>query len=183
MVSAFVAECEAERAGIAGAIRRPLASNAGRIPAVGEQVHEVLRRVGGANTQLDESQVFNLLQSLLWLSCTDACPACIERRQPFQELARPSRALLRSLLDLDANPIKYLSAGWRERVRDTLTAQYHAQISCEQAQLVAYKRDLLALLAEPLAIGFQLFYPVIERMARNGRQWLVELTITEMAQH
>src|SRR5205823_4544745 len=85
---------------------RVMAVVGARIPEIASQVQEVLGRIGGDAT-LDESLVFNLLQSLLWLRCTDSCPDCVETRPPYQDLARASRALLATLVVGEGHSVAY----------------------------------------------------------------------------
>jgi hypothetical protein len=159
---------------------RVMAVAARQIPEIERQVAAVLGRVGGPSVVTDESQVFNLLQSMLWLSCHDSCPDCIERRQPFQDLARPSRSLLLTNLRLGAHPIPFGESGWEGRVRQRLVEGYHAEIACMQDDLETCKQHLLGLATAGVECGFQFFYPVVDRVARTGHRWIVELTIAEL---
>lgn len=159
---------------------RVMAVAALRTPEIKEQVEEVLKRIGGPTARTDENQIFNLLQSLLWLNCHDSCPDCIEAQQPYQELARPSRALLLTLLYPDSQSIVYNAPDWQEQVQRTLAAAYHVQISCEQGQLEGCKKSLLDMLTEPIEIGFQFFYPSVERLARSGGLWVIDVSIREL---
>jgi hypothetical protein len=170
---------EEERIGCAIDLR-VMAVAALRIPEIKEQVGEVLERIGGSQARTDASQIFNLLQSLLWLNCHDSCPDCIEVQQPYQELARPSRALLLTLLYPHAQSIVYGMPGWKEHVQRELASAYHVQISCEQDHLEDCKRSLLDILIEPIEIGFQFFFPAVERLARTGRQWIINMSIREL---
>jgi hypothetical protein len=159
---------------------RVMAVAALRIPEIKEQVREVLERIGGPQARTDESQIFNLLQSLLWLSCHDSCPDCIEAQQPYQQLARPSRTLLLTLLHPHAHPIVYGMPGWKDHIQQELTSVYHVQISCEQSHLEDCKKSLLGILTEPIEIGFQFFFPMVERLARTGQQWIIDMSIREL---
>lgn len=170
---------EEERIGCAIDLR-VMAVAALRIPAIKEQVRDVLERIGGTQTRTDESQIFNLLQSLLWLSCHDSCPDCIETQQPYQQLARPSRTLLLTLLNPRTHPIPYGLSAWKEHVQQELASAYYVQISCEQGLLEECKKSLLDILTEPIEIGFQFFFPMVERVARVGQQWIIDMSIREL---
>lgn len=159
---------------------RVMAVAALRMPEIDRRLNAVLEHVGGSDAQVDEAQKFNLLQSLLWLSCIDSCPDCIERRQPFQELLKPSRALLLAALNLNAQPTLYGEQGWEQRVQERLAHEFQALLSCEQEELEVCKRDALALLTQPVEVGYQLFYPLIERIERQGMHWLISMSIREM---
>jgi hypothetical protein len=131
-------------------------------PQIEAQVKAVLQRIHGAE-DVERSQMFTIVQSLLWFSCTTSCPDCIEENHPFQELVRPSRHLLLALLQADEQAVVYGQQDWRARVREALETSCRTRILCAQEDLLACKHHLLQLLIEPVDIGFQFFYPIIER--------------------
>jgi len=149
-------------------------------PQIEAQVKAVLQRIHGEEN-IEQSQIFTSVQSLLWFSCTTSCPDCIEESHPFQELVRPSRQLLLALLQADGQAVVYGQENWRARVRENLETLYRTRIDCRQEDLLACKHQLLQLLLEPVDIGFQFFYPVIERITRAGRHWTIEMRIQELA--
>lgn len=161
---------------------RVMAVAAWQLAPIRTQVTNVLGRVGGAGDTLNESQVFNLLQSLLWLDCRDSCPDCIERNQPYQQLVKPSRALLRTLIDPSAHAIVYRTLHWAERLNEELARNYTAQLVCEQAEIDMLREDAVKLLTTPIDVGFQWHYPTIERIERWGTDWLVGFIIRDMTQ-
>jgi hypothetical protein len=180
LIALLVRHWEAEEQRLGCAIDlRVMAVVARKIPEIETQVQSVLQRIG-AGTTIEESQIFNLLQSLLWLNCQDSCPDCIEHYFPYQEQIRPSRALLMALLQPDTPPIVYADPGWDEQVNQSLTTHYQCQIACEQGQLEACKMALVDMLTRPVEVGYQFFYPVIKRIARRGRQWHIDLVIREL---
>ena len=170
---------EEERIGCAIDMR-VMAVAALRIPEIKKQVEDLLQHIGGSTVKAERSQVFNLLQSLLWLSCHDSCPDCIEEQHPFQQLARPSRALLLALLDPHGQPITYGVPGWKEQVHRLLASNYHTQIRCTQDQLEECKKALLDVLTEPVEVGFQFFYPLVEHIGRSRYEWTVDVSIREL---
>jgi hypothetical protein len=173
-------KAEEQRLGCAVDLR-VMAVAARQIPEIESQVQMVLRRIGGNdNAPPDESQIFNLFQSLLWLDCQNSCPDCIEQRFPYQHHELPSRALLMALLAPDARPIDYGEDAWDEQVRQLLATHFHVQIACEQHQLDACKGALLDMLTQPIEIGFQFFFPVVERIVRRGKQWFIDVVIREL---
>jgi hypothetical protein len=158
---------------------RVMAVAALRIPELKEQVITILQRIGGTNSKVDETQIFNLLQSLLWLNCHDSCPDCIQTSQPYQEFVRPSRSLLLKLLQPLREPIQYNSSQWKENLLQELQTNYRTRIACEQSYLEDCKQELLTLLTEPIEIGYQFYYPMIERLALTEKQWIIHLHIRE----
>ncbi len=159
---------------------RVMSVAARKIDQVEQQVQQVLQRIGGPEAKVDESQVFNLLQSLLWLDCVDSCPDCIEKWHPYQQLARPSRALLLTLLKPRAEIIQYNQEGWQILLEQTLASKFQVQLGCDQGELSLCKQSLLALLVTPIEIGFQSFFPFVERIERTGKRYIIHLVIREM---
>jgi hypothetical protein len=160
---------------------RVIAVAARRIPEIDSRVGTVLRRIGGVGA-LDESQVFNLLQSLLWLDCRGSCPDCIDRAHPYQSLPKPSRALLRALVETGDPPLAYGEPGWKEEALGQLADQYACAVACERERLADLKADLTQMLVTPVEVGFQQHYPAIERIERRGGSWVVGLVIRELGQ-
>jgi hypothetical protein len=159
---------------------RVIAVAALRHDEVAQRLQAVLQRIGGVSSK-DPSQSFNILQSLLWLNCTNSCPDCIEEAHWYQELVKPSRALLRSLLPPGIHRVTYEQPDWLQQVRDILSASYKVQVLCSQDQLAACKQQILNLLIEPIEIGFQFLCPTIERIMRTDLTWTIELWIKEFA--
>ena len=150
------------------------------IPDIRQLVQNVLQQIS-IEAVPDNSQIFNVLQSLLWLPCSTSCPDCIEEYHPFQQLAKPSRHLLQALVLADERIIVYGQENWVEQLKDELGTVYRARVSCLQEQLADCKMALLTLLIEPTDIGFQFFYPTIERVTRTGTRWAIEMRIREFA--
>ena len=160
---------------------RVIAVAARKIPDIEQRVERILQRMNG-DAKVEPSQVFNLLQSLLWLPCSDSCPDCIEKRHQYQELVKPSRSLLLSLLQPYEKVIEYEGIDWSEQLRQELATTYVAQIRCSHDQLGECKQQLLDFLINPIEIGYlQFFYPVIERVTRTGHLWTIEMRIREFA--
>jgi hypothetical protein len=149
-------------------------------PQIEAQVKAVLWRIQGGE-DVERSQMFTGVQSLLWFSCTTSCPDCIEEHHPFQELVKPSRHLLLALLQADEQAVVYGQQDWQDRVRQDLQTSYRTRIHCAQEDLLACKLHLLQLLIEPVDIGFQFFYPLIDRITRAGKLWTIDMRIRELA--
>lgn len=172
-------EREVSRLGVSIDLR-VMAVAALRLPAIAQQVEEVLQRVGG--TAEGENQKFNLLQSLLWLRCDTSCPDCIEVRPLYQELEHPSRLLLRTLVIPSIPVVEFGSPNWRAKVGDLLAQTFMLELRCRQDELGDCKRCLLELLTSPVEVGYQLLYPAVERVSRAGRDWVIRLVIRELTE-
>lgn len=171
-------EQQAERLGTEIDLR-VMAVAAPKIPAIAEQVTQLFARINPGQPA-DDNQVFNLLQSMLWLNCHDSCPECIETWQPFQPLVFPSRALLASLLASPEATVEFGSPTWQPNAQMALSAHFEVQISCLTADKAKLKAGLASLLTLPLEIGYQTFYPFVERVFQQGNRWVVQLAIREL---
>ena len=159
---------------------RIMAVAAWRVPKIQQQIKSLMLRIGGQNIEIDENQVFNLIQSMMWLNCTDSCPECIEYWNPFQDLPHPSRDLLFSLYVPDQFVVSYQEEQWEEKLREQLINRYQGLLFCTQDQLSMCKRDVLDRIIEPVETGYQVFYPVIERISRKDNGWEISLVIKEL---
>jgi superfamily II DNA or RNA helicase len=181
LIATLARNWEAEEARLGSKIDLRVMSVAGyQIPAVRGQVDQVLNRIGGSESGQDMNQAFNLVQSLLWLNCVDSCSDCIEIWNPYQPQIQPSRALLMVLLEPNGPTVQYSEAYWESLVQKALVEAYQVEINCAHEELAACKRDLLNLLTTAIDIGFQAFYPVIERVRRSKLQWTFHLTIQDL---
>jgi len=159
---------------------RVMAVAALRINSIKNQVEDLLDRVGAGVAIDDETQIFNLLQSMLWMKCTDSCPDCIEKWHRYQTLAAPSRNMLRTLLYEDIPKIIYKSDGWKEIFQTALKNDFQVQLICKLDEVDECKKDLATLINTPCCIGYQQFYPVIERIRRSEQMWNIQLAIVEL---
>jgi hypothetical protein len=158
---------------------RVIAVAALRRDEIEQPVKKALSRIGDNATLLD-TQIFNVLQSLLWLPCVNSCPDCIEEYSPYQNLVKPSRQLLKLLLPSNMVTVTYGQPQWREHVLHELADHYAVLLTCEQEQLPQCTEHIQELLVEKVEIGsLQYFYPVIESITRDSRLWAIELRIWE----
>lgn len=161
---------------------RVMAVAAGKIDEIQEQVRQVLMRIGGKGETLEESQIFNLLQSLLWLDCSDSCPDCIEYVRPYQKSAKPSRALIRSIFSFAIDAIHYGENEWIDMVVRRLVERFSAQLLCRHEDMPQMCQRLGDLLTTPLEVGFQQHYATIERVEQMQDKWLISLVIRDLVQ-
>ena len=92
---------------------------------------------------------------------------------------KPSRSVLLALLEPQGQQISYGEPDWQEHMQQELSSHYIARLCCSQEQLTECKQALLTILTMPVDLGFQLLYPTIERVTRNGLVWTIELSIRE----
>ncbi|MGB1252129.1 MAG: protein DpdJ, partial [Candidatus Promineifilaceae bacterium] len=157
---------------------RVMAVAGSQIKVIQAQVQTVMQRLGGRVD--DQSQVFNLLQSLLWLNCHDSCPDCIQTWNPYQPQTHPSRPLIAMMLQPYGRIVRFGEAYWETTGQDSLREHFQVEIRCDVGEINACKIALLNWLVSPIDIGFQTFYPVIERIERLGQDWRLHLIIQEL---
>jgi len=159
---------------------RAMAVAAPRLPHIKEQVDNLLQRVGGEALQVDEAQKFNLFQSMLWLRCTDSCPDCIQHYFRYARFEQPSRHLLMAVLEGDNEPFDFDNDHWHSALETELVERGTARLRCHGEQLVTCIPALLESLVTPIDVGFQLFFPVIERIERSGQHWVITVILREL---
>jgi hypothetical protein len=159
---------------------RVMAVAAWRLPKIQKQLELLINRTGGGANTLEENQIFNLLQSLLWLKCNDSCPDCIEYWNSYQDLPHPSRALIKALRDVDKSVVNFNEDELYEKVKESLTTNFHVTLSCVNTQIENCKLFLLDTLLKPVEIGFQIFYPVVEKINHNKQGWEISVVIKEL---
>lgn len=158
---------------------RVFAVAANRLDLIREQLDTILRRMSGGQ-QLDDNQRFNLLQSMLWMDCKDSCEDCIRYDSRYQTLARPSRQLLRALIEREIQVVDYGVPGWHDDFATILSHHYEVVIRYGYNESSQGKRAVLQLLTEPIEVGLQLFFPTIERIERGENHWSLHLILREM---
>lgn len=150
-----------------------------RLPAIESQVQALLKRIG-AGQEATEDQMFNLLQSLLWLDCQDSCPDCLERSHVYQQLVRPSRALVQALQEEDYQQVDFGTDGWGDSVSAALTNAFQVRIRCQPSEIFACKAQIAQFLTTPLDIGYQRHFPVVESIRQKQGRWIIYLTVLDM---
>jgi hypothetical protein len=173
-------EQEEQRIGCAIDLR-VLAVAALRRPAIEQRVRDLLSRVGDGS-EPSQSQMFNLLQSLLWLRCSNSCPDCIEYRSPYHPTERPSRFLLELALGWERVAIAYGTPEWRRDVIRLLEQVGIAWISCQSADITSCVHSLTELVCEPVDRDYQTFYPSISGVTRRGAVWEIEIALRELSE-
>jgi hypothetical protein len=146
-----------------------------------EQLSSLLRRIQPQD-HLTDNQRYNLLQSMLWIGCNDACEDCIKYRGRYQTLIHPSRILLQALQNDEKRTVYYGDEGWQDELHQALAECYEAHLICPQAQIERAKPDLMRLMVIPVEVGFQHFFPVLERLDRHNDDWVIQIVLPEMAQ-
>lgn len=161
---------------------RVIAVAAYRQPNIREALSDALRRIGGSDLRDEEHRVFNLLQSLLWLDCKDACSDCIETYQRYQPTGYISRNLLALVAQEPVEAVNFGDPGWEAFATEILSRDSQVRINCTQSDLESCKSALLGMIVEPVEVGYQQFFPTIERIERRGLLWSIYLVLPELVE-
>jgi hypothetical protein len=181
LIAALVDFWQSEEYRLACAIDlRVIAASAARNVTILGLVQRVLRRVGDQPDSASGEQVYNLLQSLLWLDCRDSCPNCIDRSQRYQSGPKPSRALLKLLLVNNQQQVETMVSGWEETAHAQLAATAETAIVCAQAELANVVSVIAEIIATPVDIESQLLFPVIDSVEYRDRRWITHLVLPEL---
>jgi hypothetical protein len=181
LISALVTRWRAEEERLGCAVDlRVFVVAAWRLEEFRQRVEAILKRIGGTDAGELEAQIFNMLQSLLWLSCTTSCPDCIETPSRFAQPPKPSRTLLLSQLPTGSEPIHLRDPEWRRRLLDRLEVQAAGSLAAPHANLDDLKRAVAGMLTTPIETEFQVLYPTVERISRDGLNWIVSLAVREL---
>lgn len=125
-------------------------------------------------------QGFNIIENLLWSGCKDSCSFCLDSPQKFTEFSPPSRELLWLYLYPETSPLIWSKdSSFNKRVERELSEDGTIEINVGRADISAAKRWLLERLATPVEAAYQLYYPVITEVRRNGLSLCVTLSIME----
>lgn len=180
LVAALVARWRAEERRLGCAIDlRAFVVAAMRIEDLAARVRTMLAAIGGTT---EEAQLYNVLQSMLWLSCPTSCDDCIARWSPFGDRPTASRALLRSQLPPERPPVRLGDPLWRAELHERLATSFAGTVAAPHGALAELADALAEALVTPVETEFQLFYPVVERVAREGHDWLATLVVRELSQ-
>jgi hypothetical protein len=130
-----------QRLGIAVPVRTA-AYTFTRHPVLGSFLRRYFESLGGEPPS--DPQLFAQLQQLLFESCPDSCPECLNQRGRYYDLGLPSRALARDWLGIeiseiliDANP-----NNWLEEARTVLRNQGRVRLVATSAQKAALSQAL-----------------------------------------
>jgi len=127
------------------------------------------------------SQVFAQLQQILFESCPDSCPECLNHRGRYYELGHPSRELTRKWLgidiqeiSLDENPI-----GWINAARQVLREEGRVRLIASRGQKVPLAQALPVIAVTTVDVG-ELQMPVsVSRIEQSADRTAVEVHIPD----
>lgn len=156
---------------------RVFASIAYEEQQIRQLVDSVLRRINDTEKDPTQAQIYNLIQSLLWMDCRDSCPACIEQYHHYQEVNYSSRKLLFSTITEEISEVNYNESGWKNIVINELGDNYHVRVVVSQSDMNLCKKEIINFLIEPIEVGFQFHHPIIEGIFRQESNWKIDLIL------
>jgi hypothetical protein len=108
-----------DKLGIAVPVRT-FAYTCARHPIIGPFLANYFQSIGGE--QPTPPQLFAQVQQLLFETCIDSCPECLNQKGRFYDLGLPSRALAREWLDIEIHTVSLGSCpnDWQDRARGVL---------------------------------------------------------------
>ena len=144
-----------------------------------EQINSILKSWGYTGDISDPQRV-NLVESMLWQSCHDSCEECINHKPRYQSLVKPSRLILRSLIPARQQVVDYQDSEWRFNLIRQLQDHNEGTLCCRHDELATVKRHMMAFLTEPVEVGMQIFYPILEAVEYDDDFWLLHIILREM---
>lgn len=161
---------------------RIIATAATSQPHIRNQVQSILKRINGVDIDFDDIRIFNLIQSLLWMTCKTSCPDCIEKPQRYQQTLHPSRNLLRAVIDLDQDTIVFGTENWQYEVYNALVGKRLVTIECTHNEFEQAQRELISWLTKPIEIGYIVTYSSLSRVEQQNEKFLFELSLSELVE-
>lgn len=161
---------------------RVIAAVAAQNPEIRDQVQSILKRVSGTDEAYEDSRIFNMLQSLLWVTCHDSCPDCIEKDHRYQSSKKASRSLLITLLGFQYQAIIFGQDGWQKDAEEILVQEQRVLIECRDEQLSEVHSQLVRWITYPIEMGYIFTYANLSRVERQGHKYYFELTLTELTE-
>jgi len=97
-------------------------------------LQDFFRRLGGEPPTL--LQLYSQIQQLLFDTCSDSCPECLDQRGRFYDLGRPSRALARTWLGLEIETLRLESypSDWQHRAKEILRRRGRVRLAAGPTQ-------------------------------------------------
>jgi len=169
---------EEDRLGVSIELRT-LAVAALKQDIIRERLDDILRS-WGLTDGISESQRVNLVESMMWTTCKDACEECISHKPRYQQLVKPSRLMLKALLPHQQRIVNYGQVEWKAELIQVLQDHYEAALRCRHDELTQAKFDMMRLLTQQVEVGVQMFYPTLERVEHSGEYWSLHVILREM---
>ena len=128
-----------------------------------------------------EQQIFLFMESFLLHDCHDSCPECLHLYSPFQSFLKPSRLLLRALIQPTHDIHHYPSTDFLAKATKSLESEKRLRVVVSTSEKREFQTELFHLFHIPIEFKFQLYYPFLERVTNNGDNWYYDVSIREVS--
>jgi hypothetical protein len=128
----------------------------------------------------DAAELYALVQRLLLPDCPDSCRECLDNPSRFGGLYRPSRALSKRWLGAGPPTIAATpgqTAQWSAQAHASLSRDHRARIIVPPAAAGDLASLLLDLLTTEQEMDGLLAPIAVDRVARDGTSWIVDLGV------
>ncbi|WP_144551315.1 protein DpdJ [Peribacillus simplex] len=133
------------------------------------------------NGEIDEKQIFLLVESLLWNNCEDSCPECLQIYSPFQSFRKPSRMLVKLLITPNYLTIDCTQPHWQEAVVEGLQDYKLIRVVASFEEMINCRKGLFKIMNTPVDIHFEQYYPYLASVHNIGTKWVFEIKIREVS--
>lgn len=161
---------------------RVIATVAAQNSEIQDQARGILKRVSGTDEVYEDVRIANMLQSLLWVTCHDSCPDCIEKEHRYQKTQKASRSFLVVLMGFQHQAITFGGEGWQKRAKDTIINEQRVLIECGDEEISQAHAELLTWIACPIEMDFIFAYVNLSRIEKQGHKYYFELILSEMTE-
>ena len=148
-------------------------------PKIGPFLGSYFESIGGEPPT--EPQMFAQLQQLLFESCPDSCPECLNQRCRYYDLGLPSRALARAWVGIEI-PEVLLDAdpdGWIETARQVLRENGRVRLVASPVRRVMLAQALPALAVAELELESLQVSVSVARIEQSADRTAVVLHIPD----
>jgi hypothetical protein len=133
------------------------------------------------NGEIDEKQIFLLVESLLWNHCEDSCPECLQIYSPFQSFRKPSRMLVKLLMTPNYVTIDCTQPRWEEAVVEGLQDYNLIRVVASFEEMINCRKGLFKIMNSPVDFHFEQYYPYLASVHNIGTKWVFEIKIREVS--
>lgn len=150
-----------------------------RDEAAADVVRRFLRATLPAQA-VGQVSILSALSTVLWPRADEVRGRVLQSYNPFRESGSADPALVRHfLLSRDAPIVLFEDPYWRDALQQAFETRGICRLSAEGGESARLRATLVELAATPASIGVMQFFPVVERVERDGARLMVTLTLRE----
>lgn len=145
-----------------------------------ERIHQILHELVPM-TEIDEKQVFLLVETLLWNNCYDSCPECLNLYSPYHSFSKPSRILASNYIKPTFELIHCSQSYWKDRLLEVLHEGRSVKVISSFIDMSTCRKVLLEVLNSPIDFHFEHYYPYVAAVENQGTEWVFHVKIREVS--